>query len=128
MNFRKQNIPSFSEKDMLIGKGLRRFFSSHVFIGTNSTISSVDLEHLRGKTLIIDFLNPLLEKKLISYGVKNIISCLPPLKNFPFSSFSLYEALLQLTKNKTIFFSGPQVTECFTADQVLVLFNPLSAL
>tara|TARA_Y100001954_G_C15818311_1_gene608643 strand:- start:1537 stop:3612 length:2076 start_codon:yes stop_codon:yes gene_type:complete len=99
MNFRKKNIPSFSEKDVLIGKGLRRFFSSHVFIGTNSTISSVDLEHLRGKTLIIDFLNPLLEKKLKSYGVKNIISCLPSLKNFPFSSFALYEGLLQLTKN-----------------------------
>ncbi|MEE2743432.1 MAG: hypothetical protein VYD54_05955 [Bdellovibrionota bacterium] len=99
MNFRKENIPSFSNKENILTRGLRRFFSSHVFVATSATISSIDLDHLKGKTLIIDFLNPLLEKKLISVGVKNIITCLPSLNDFHFSSFALYEGLLQLTKN-----------------------------
>ncbi|MEE2744141.1 MAG: hypothetical protein VYD54_09550 [Bdellovibrionota bacterium] len=99
MNFRKENIPSFSNKENILTRGLRRFFSSHVFVATSATISSIDLNHLKGKTLIIDFLNPLLEKKLISIGVKNIITCLPSLNDFHFSSFALYEGLLQLTKN-----------------------------
>ena len=99
MNFRKETLPLFSNKENILTKGLRRFFSSHIFVGTGATISNVDLDHLRGKTLIIDFLPPLLEQKLISSGVKNIITCLPPINNFPYSNFALYEGLLQLTRN-----------------------------
>ena len=76
MPVKKSLVTRFQEEDKGIGAHLDEFFTSDVFVANASTLVLLDLKHLKNKTVIVDFLNPILEKKLREVGVGNVIVCM----------------------------------------------------
>lgn len=94
-NITKKVVASFVEKDVKSLPSISGFLDSHVFIGNQLHFQSVDLEHLRGKTVIIDCLSEELKIKLLKAGVVKIVSLMNYPEELPFCSFALMEALIQ---------------------------------
>ena len=70
------------------------FLYSDYFMGNASTFHLLDLSHLEGKTVIVDFLSASLEEKFKAVGVENCLVCMPKLMEHEHLSFSLIEALI----------------------------------
>lgn len=98
MPVKKSLVTRFQEEDKGIGTHLEEFFSSDVFVANASTLVLLDLKHLKNKTVIVDFLNPVLEKRLREVGVGNVIVCMPTLVDNPYVNFSIFEGLLQVAQ------------------------------
>ncbi len=96
IKIKKGRHPSFSSPKQ---KGLKKFFEGDIFIGNESTFNLIDLSHLRGKSIFIDFINDDLISKLEKVGVKEVIvateNTIPQEK----MTFSLLEALLQVSES-----------------------------
>lgn len=79
---------------------VKEFFQSDVIVGNESLLMLLDHEHLKGKTLIVDYLGPRLEKKLIDAQVKEVISCTPHIFENAEFNFSILESLFQAKESE----------------------------
>ena len=77
---------------------LEHFKSCHVFVATEYLLDFVEIEFLKGKTLIVDALQTHMEKKLLDLGVKEIIVCSPNLFNLDYLNFAIAEAIFLAVK------------------------------
>lgn len=96
MKIKKSNLRSFDNKD----KGFDQipdFYRSDVFVGNESTFSLLNLNHLKGKTVFIDFLTSEIESSLKEAGVKEVIASMPNVIETDKINFSLLEACLEVT-------------------------------
>tara|TARA_R110000868_G_scaffold61524_1_gene186903 strand:- start:8829 stop:10892 length:2064 start_codon:yes stop_codon:yes gene_type:complete len=74
---------------------LSEFFNSDVIVSNESLLMLFDHEHLKGKTLIVDYLSKRLESKLAAAKVKEVISCTPQILEESEFNFAVLEALFQ---------------------------------
>ena len=99
MEIKKSFLADFKRGNEL-PKGLDEFFDSEVFVGNETTFKLIDLSHLQGKTVIVDFLGPELEKKFKEVGVSDVIVCMPPVIDNPYVNFSILEGIFQSYKKE----------------------------
>lgn len=101
LNVRKGTLSDF--KPATAPFTLREFFECQVFVGAMSNIGAggIDLTHLEGKILILDFLTPEIELKLKQAGVHQVVSLLPHMDLGPFVNFAIFEACLQALHPET---------------------------
>ncbi len=98
MNLGKSNISSFSSP---IGKkALGNFYKSDIFCSNSAFLNIIDLEHLQGKTVVLDVLNDGVKEKLKEAKVNKVVQILPKVIDIPFINFSIVEALFQVTKKE----------------------------
>jgi len=93
MNIKKSHLSSFSRAPH---SRLKEFFGADIFVGNESTFNLIDLDHLRGKVVFIDFINDELRRKFQDVGVSEVIVATEnhiPLEKM---NFSILEALLQV--------------------------------
>lgn len=93
MKIKRSNLSKFDISNIDITKNLEEFFDADIFVGNESTFNLVNLEHLKGKTVIVDFLSPGLERRFKQIGVGDVIVCMPQLIDNPNISFGVLEAL-----------------------------------
>lgn len=93
MSIKKSNLSNFDIANAALMKNLSEFFNADIFVGNVSTFNVVNLEHLRGKTVVVDFLSPGLERRFRQVGVGDVIVCMPQVVNSPNISFGVLEAL-----------------------------------
>ncbi len=95
MKFKQSSLASFKMEDQKVYKCLKEFFKSDVFVGNEGTIQIIDKEHLRDKTIVLDFMGSLMKRKLVQAGVRDCISCMPKVVKGRYVNFSVLEALMQ---------------------------------
>lgn len=77
-------------------QNLKEFFDCDVFIGNFNILQSIDLQHLKDKTLIVDIMNQEFLEKLKQSGVHQVLVGLPSFVPGLPGHFSLFEAILAL--------------------------------
>lgn len=92
-SLKKTRLPSFGPGQT--PRGLNEFMNGDVMVGNESLLMLLDERHLAGKRLLIDYLGPKLEKRLAKIGVKEVITCSPPLVPGIELNFSMMEGLFQ---------------------------------
>jgi predicted amino acid dehydrogenase len=117
MKIKRSNLSSFSRSPH---SRLKEFFDGDIFIGNESTFNLIELDHLRGKTVFIDFINKDLLQKLEEVGVKEVIVATENSVPLDKMNFSLLEAILQV---------GSDVQGTLSDDDILdwMLANRLEA-
>lgn len=90
MKIKKSKLGGFAH----VPKSFATFFLSDTFMGNESTFKLLNLDHLKNKTVIVDFLSPELRKSFERVGVKECLVCMPSLLDHGHLSFSLIESLL----------------------------------
>ena len=95
LNLKRSNVADFTLSHGEHTPHLKEFFSADVFVGNETTFNLIDLQHLRGKTVVIDFLSPGLESKFTEIGVKDVIVCMPRLIDNRHINFSVLHAIFQ---------------------------------
>jgi len=98
----QSSLATFKIEDAKVHKGLKKFFKSDVFVGNEGTVQIIDREHLKGKTVVLDFMGSLMKKKLIKDGAKDVISCMPKVVKSRYVNFSVLEALMQAFQNEPL--------------------------
>lgn len=83
---------SLSSKEKTIG--IESFFEADIFVGNETTFSLIDLEHLKGKTVVTDFMGPKLEERFLKAGVGQVLTTMPQVINNKVVNFSILEAFL----------------------------------
>jgi len=97
------HIKDTLERKKIQGFGLQDFLSADVFVTRQTMLERFSLEHLKGKTLLIDTLSPRLFEKLRQEGVANILSFMPDIeatRQEPRLGFAAIEGLLQCHKTE----------------------------
>lgn len=77
-------------------RNLEEFFESDIFVGDLSTLRSIDLDHLKGKTLIIDIADEQFLNELKNYGVEKVLVGLPEIHPDISCHFALLEGILAM--------------------------------
>ncbi len=90
LKIKKSKLNGFTH----VPKSFESFFNSQYFMGNESTLKLLNLEHLKNKTVIVDFLSDEMREKFKEVGVTQCLVCVPKLIEHQFMSFSLVEALL----------------------------------
>ncbi len=98
LKIKKNNVPSFSEEGRKMNRALDEFLSCDILVGNEANINFLNLSHLKGKTLIIDIVSPLLEEKLRVAGLSEALICLPQLSDHTKINYSILEGIVQLKK------------------------------
>lgn len=93
MKIKRSNLSKFDVTNLDLTNNLKEFFEADIFVGNESTFNLVNLEHLRGKTVIVDFLSPGLERRFKQVGVGDVIVCMPQVIDNPNISFGVLEGL-----------------------------------
>jgi predicted amino acid dehydrogenase len=83
------------KKEKKLPAHLKSFFESQVFVGNASNLELMDLAHLKGKSLILDYLPSHLKERLIKAGVTDVLACLGIKDKRGQFSYAVYEALLR---------------------------------
>lgn len=96
VELKKTYLSDFDNKRVPLPKHLSDFFDCDIFVANETTLRLLDLEHLQGKTLLLDFCGPELMSRLKAVQVKDVIVCLPRLIEHPGINFSVLEAVLML--------------------------------
>lgn len=94
----KSSVPSFSDETRSINRALDEFLSCDIFVGNEANINFLNLNHLKGKTLIIDVVSSKFEDKLKASGLAEALICLPQLSIHPKINYSVLEGIVQLKK------------------------------
>jgi len=94
----KKYVPDFEKKYTNVNRALDEFLSCEIFVGNEGNVHFLNLEHLRGKTLIIDILSTNFESKLKESGVNDALVMLPELSKYPHVNYSILEGILQIKK------------------------------
>lgn len=102
MRIKNSHLNSFSDPNVG-SKKIPSFFKSDVFVGNESTFSLVNSQHLKNKTVVIDFLSQKRREEFIKAGIKDVVVCMPNILKAKFLTFSLVEACLQVTQNQSEF-------------------------
>lgn len=87
-------MSSFSNDLHNMAPHLREFFDSDIFIANESTFHLINLDHLKNKIVITDFLSDSLEAKLREVGVRKVVVLLPLSFSLPAVNLSLIEGLI----------------------------------
>ena len=99
MKIKKSNLNSF-EKQKAGPKKISEFYRSDIYVGNESAFSLLSLEHLKGKTILVDFANEDFLKRMRDAQVKDVIVSMPNLIDVEKCNFSVIEACLQVTLDK----------------------------
>jgi predicted amino acid dehydrogenase len=98
LKIKKGNVPTFSEDVLMMNGALEEFLTCDIFVGNEANINFLNLDHLKGKTLIIDIVSPTFEEKLKKAGLKEALICLPQLTSYSKINYSILEGIVQLKK------------------------------
>ncbi len=93
LKLKSGNLPTFKSKN--ISRTMDDFLTSEVFVCNESLLMQFDHDHLKDKTLIVDYLSPKLEAMLEKAQVRQVISCTPKVFEGTHFNFSVLEALFQ---------------------------------
>ncbi len=100
LKIKKSAVPEFSQNNRKYNKALDEFLSAELLVGNEGNINFLDLNHLKGKSLIIDMVSLNLESKLKNAGLKEALICLPELKDHPKVNYSILEGIMLLNKGE----------------------------
>ena len=92
----KSSVPTFSNETRSINRALDEFLSCDIFVGNEANINFLNLDHLKGKTLIIDVVSTKFEEKLKASGLSEALICLPQLSIHPKINYAVLEGIVQL--------------------------------
>jgi predicted amino acid dehydrogenase len=95
MDIAKSHVASFANEEGELPRHLKEFFDADIFVGNESILKLIDLNHLKGKTVIVDFLGPELEEKLRQIKVRDVIVSMPKVIDHPYVNFAILEAIFQ---------------------------------
>lgn len=102
LKLKRSIVPSFDHNKRNPHRGLIDFFQSDTFVGNMAILELINLEHTRGKKVIVDVLSHELKKKLIEVGTKEVLVCLPQIDGVPFINFAILEAFLQAKQKENV--------------------------
>ena len=102
IKIKKSSLASFNPTDAKVNKGLREFFKSEVFVGNEGTIQIINREHLRGKTVVLDFMGSQMKSKLLDDGISDVITCMPKIVKGRYVNFSVLEGLMQAFQDEDL--------------------------
>jgi predicted amino acid dehydrogenase len=102
LKIKKSNVPSFSNSARKLNWALNEFLTCDVLVGNEANINFLDLDHLKGKSLIIDIVTPKLEQKLREAGLHEALICMPQLSNYSKINYSILEGIVQLRKGSGV--------------------------
>lgn len=102
MKIKRSLIPEFNRNKRNLPASLTNFFHCDTFVGTMAILELIDLEHTRGKKVIVDVLGAELKEKLINTGTKEVLVCLPQIEGVPFINFAILEAFFQAKQKENI--------------------------
>lgn len=102
LKIKKSNVPSFSNSARKLNWALNEFLNCDVLVGNEANINFLDLDHLKGKSLIIDIVTPKLEQKLREAGLHEALICMPQLSNYSKINYSILEGIVQLRKGSGV--------------------------
>ena len=97
MKISNRHVPSFSNRSRKMNRAVDEFLSCDILVGNEASINFLNLNHLKGKTLIIDIVSKKLEDKLKEAGLKEALICLPQLSNNSKINYSIIEGVIQLS-------------------------------
>ncbi|GAB4414410.1 MAG: serine carboxypeptidase [Bacteriovoracaceae bacterium] len=99
IELKKTYLSDFDNRKVPLPKHLFEFFDSDIFVAHETTLRLLDLEHLQGKTILLDFCGPELMKRLKEVQVRDVLVCMPRMIDHPGINFSVLEAVLMLSSN-----------------------------
>jgi len=102
MKIKRSLIPEFNRNKRNLPTALTEFFHCDTFVGNMATLELIDLEHTRGKKVIVDVLNNSLKEELIDIGAREVLVCLPQIEGIPFINFAILEAFLQAKQKENV--------------------------
>jgi len=116
MKIKKSKLNGFTH----VPKSFFDFFKSDYFMGNESTFKLLNLEHLKNKTVIVDFLSDELRRKFEDAGVNECLVCVPNLMKHEHMSFSLLEALLHCCASQDARLTDQTIIEWMEKKQDLI--------
>lgn len=102
MKIKRSVVPDFNHNKRNLPSSLVDFFHCDTFVGNMATMELIDLEHTRGKKVIVDVLGSHLKQKLIDIGTKEVVVCLPQMEGIPFLNFAILEAFMQAVQKENV--------------------------
>jgi len=99
MTIKRSNVAHYDNTLLDIAPHLREFYGSDIFCANASTLSLLHFAHLKGKTVVLDYLNNELEERLKKAGVSKIIVCMPNIVESKHIDYSTLEGLFHVSKN-----------------------------
>lgn len=102
LKIKRSLIPEFDRNKRHLAAPLVDFFHCDTFVANMATLELIDLEHTRGKKVIVDVLSESMKQQLIDIGTKEVVVCLPQLEGIPFINFAILEAFLQAKQKENV--------------------------
>ncbi|PJB53686.1 MAG: hypothetical protein CO099_05765, partial [Bdellovibrio sp. CG_4_9_14_3_um_filter_39_7] len=96
VDLKKTYLSDFDNRRVPLPRNLAEFFEGDIFVSNETTLRLLDLEHLQGKSLLLDFCSPDLMARLKKVQVRDVLVCMPQLIDHPGINFGVLEAVLQL--------------------------------
>lgn len=92
LSLKRNHLSNFSRNHQKKSQ-IDGFFDADIFVGNETTFSLIDLEHLKGKTIVTDFLGPKLEKRLLQAQVGPVLTTMPRIIDNKVVNFPILEGL-----------------------------------
>lgn len=102
MKIKRSIVPDFNRNKRNLSSAMNDFFQCDTFVGNMATMELIDLEHTRGKKVIVDVMGEELKNKLIKVETKEVLVCLPQIEGIPFVNFAILEAFMQAKQKENV--------------------------
>ena len=94
-DIKKKTFASFSLSNFRETPFLKEFMESEIFLGTETQLHLIDMEHLKGKTVVVDCLTERLKRKLEAANAERVVSLMQSPVDIPQFTFGILEGLIQ---------------------------------
>lgn len=93
-SLKKNHLADFSLNSKRLIGGINNFFDADIYVGNESTFDLIDLEHLKGKIVVTDFMGQKLKERFLQAGVGQVLTTMPQVIDSKVVNFPVLEALL----------------------------------
>lgn len=127
IDLKKTYLSDFDNRKVPLPRNLSEFFEGDIFVSNETTLRLLDLEHLQGKSLLLDFCSPDLMARLKKVQVRDVLVCMPQLIDHPGINFSVLEAILQLFRKDQQRLTENDVIKWIDEFDIKTQFNRIEA-
>lgn len=93
-SLKRNHLADFSLPKADQKSSLENFYDCDIFVGNETNFSLIDLTHLKGKTVVTDFMGPKLEERFQKAGVAQVLTTMPRVIDNKVVNYPILEALL----------------------------------
>lgn len=102
------------------------FRKSQIFIGNASIYETINVDFMKGKTVVVDYLPPNLKKRFEDAQVAEIVSFIPSNFDNSFINFSIAEAILLCLKDDFVPLNTEEILQWFEKLSLIPEIIPVS--